>query len=262
MTRPLRVFLRTLIVVALGLGASSCQAVTRVTVAERAAGDGTVSVSLALDKGAAARFTDLARQLRLDDLRRAGWAVTGPIAGPDGAETLTVSRPFRDAAGARALLAQVSGPAGPLSGLRIEHHRSPFTTRSGIQGNIDLRAGADVFAAPRLAQQLGVPSVQQALASLHQAGAADPGLRLELATDLPGRTKVWSAALGQTLAVSASTRELNTVNIALAAVAALCLAALAGVGLHRLGLGLGFEGRRGRRRRRDSWTIATAKRRR
>ena len=254
--------LRTLFVLALGFGASSCHAVTRLTIAERAAGDGTVSVSLALDKAAASQFGDLAHQLRLDDLRRAGWAVSGPLAGPDGSETVTASRSFRDAAGARALLAEVSGPLGPLAGLRIEHRRSPFTTRSGLRGNVDLRAGADAFADPQLAQQLGVPSVARALAALRQAGGADPGLRLELVARLPGRTKVWSATLGQTLAVSASASQLNTVNVGLAAVAAVCVLALAVVGLHRLGLGLGLEGRRGRRRRRDSWTIATSKRRR
>jgi hypothetical protein len=241
------------LVLALGFGASSCQAVARVTVAERAAGDGTVSVSLALDKAAAAQFADLGPRLRLDDLRKAGWAVTGPATAPDGSATVTVSRAFRDAAGARALLAQVSGPSGPLSGLRVEHHHSPFTTRSGIQGNVDLRLGADAFADPRLSQQLGVPSLSKALSTLHQAGGADPGLRLELAARLPGRSKVWSVPLGQTLAVSASSRQLNKVNVGLAVVAGLCLLGLAAAGLHRLGFG--------GQRRRDSWTIATPRRR-
>jgi hypothetical protein len=244
--------LQALLVAFIALGASSCQAVARVTVAQRAAGDGIVSVRLTLDRAAAAQFPNLAQQLRLGDLQRAGWTISGPETSSDGSSEVTVSRPFADAAGAQVLLREV---AAPLGGLRLERKRSVLWTRTAVVGTVDLRAGADALADPQLAAQLGSPSLSSALAALHQAGGADPGLRLELATALPGQTKVWPAALGQTLTVTARARALNGTNAALLAVALLSVLALGAVALHRLGFG------RRRGHRHDSWTIATPPRR-
>jgi hypothetical protein len=244
---------------------TSCQAVTRVTVTEGAAGDGTVSVSLSLDKAAAAQFANLVGQLHLDDLRRAGWTVASPPPRADGSEDVTVTHRFADSKGAEALLAQVGGASGPLHGLQLTRHRSLFTTRTAVSGTVDLRAGADAFADASLDRQLGVPSLSAALAELHQHGSADPGLRLELAAHLPGHlsanaparsgTAVWAAPLGSTVTVSATATARNWANLGLALLAGLCLLGLLAVGVLRVA----FEGRR---HRRDDWSIAAAGRRR
>jgi hypothetical protein len=249
---------------ALVLTTTACQAVTRVTVAAGPAGDGTVSVSLSLDKAAASQFSNLAGQLRLDDLRRAGWTVAAPPPAPDGSETVTVSERFRNPAGASILLGQLSGPTGPFHALRLARHHALFSTRTAVSGTVDLRAGVDAFADTRLAQQLGVPSISSALAELHQSGAADPGLRIEVATHLPGNvqantrvsggTAVWPAPLGATLTLTATASQRNWLNVGLALVCVLCLLALVAVGAGRMGMGR-------RRGRRDNWSIAAAGRR-
>ena len=250
--------------VALVLATTACQAVTRVTVTAGPAGDGTVSVSLALDNAAASQFSNLAGQLRLDDLRRAGWTVGSPPRAPDGSETVTVSERFRDPAGAAALLAQLSGPTGPFHALRLTRHHSLFSTHTSVSGSVDLRTGVDAFADTRLVQQLGVPSISAALAALHQGGAADPGLRIEVAAHLPGHTQantrvsagtaVWTAPLGGTLTLTATASQRNWPNVGFALVCVLCLLGLVAVGASRMGVGR-------RRIRRDNWSIASAGRR-
>jgi hypothetical protein len=247
---------------------SACQAAARVTVKVGPAGDGTVTVALTLDREAVARVGDVAHQLRVADLRRAGWNVTGPVSAPSGAQTVTLSKPFRDAAGAATLFTQLTGPTGPLHGLRVQRHPGFSSTRTRVSGTVDLAAGVDAFADPTLAAQLGLPSLSAALAQQRRSGAADVGFRLEIAVGLPGGvgvakgatvsggTAVWNLALGQSTSLDASATRRNWTNLLLAAVCAASLLALAIIGISRtigprLGPGLGRPGRR------DRWEIGS-----
>jgi hypothetical protein len=240
--------------------------VARVTVKVGPAGDGTVTVALTLDREAATRVGDVVHQLRLADLARAGWNVTGPVPAVSGAQTVTLSKSFRDAAGAATLFTQLTGPTGPLHGLRVQRHRGFSTTRTAVTGTIDLHAGVDAFADPTLAPQLGLPSLAAALAQLRASGAADVGLRLELAVGLPGGaggakgatvtrgTAVWNVALGRSTPINASATRRNWINLVLAAICLASLLGLAMIGISRvvgprLGPGLGRRGRR------DRWEV-------
>jgi hypothetical protein len=252
--------------VALLLVGSACQAVARVTVKVGPAGDGSVTVALMLDGEAAARVGELSHQLRIADLRRAGWNVTAPTPAADGAQTVTLSKRFRDPAGAVTLFTQLTGPAGPLHGIRLERHRTLSATRTRLAGTIDLRAGVDAFADPALAAQLGLTSLSATLAQLGQSGAAATGFRLEIAAALPGGvaaapgavvthgTAVWTVPLGRSVAIDASSQPHNWTNVLLAGVCIASLIALAVIGIGRtlgprLGPGLGRRGRR------DRWDV-------
>jgi hypothetical protein len=248
---------------------SACQADVRVTVNVGPAGDGTVVVALSLDHEAVARLGDVGRQLRIGDLRRAGWKVTGPVQAAAGAQTVTLSKPFRDPAGAATLFTQLTGPTGPLHGLRVQRHRTFGTTRTALIGTIDLRAGVDAFADQALAQQLGLTSLSATLAQLRQSGAADVGFRLEVAAALPGGvgaapgarvtrgTAVWQVAMGTSVAINASASRRNGTNLVLAGICVASLIGLAAIGVRRtlgprLGPGLGRPGRR------DRWEVGGA----
>ena len=246
--------------------ATGCQATARVTVHVRAGGDGDVAVNLALDRQAAAQFPNLPTQLRLADLRNVGWTVSGPVTAPDGTETVTADHRFRDAAGATAVIDELSGPTGPFHSLRIETRHGFATTRTRLTGSVDLRRGVDAFSDPNLGAQLGVASLAQGLAVLHQGGE-NPGLTLELAARLPGHASqtAWALPLGQLTEVSAEATSRNWLNLIFAAVGVLALLGLLVVGLHRVGLrfGLGEDRweRRARRHRKDTWRISERKRR-
>ena len=74
----LRAPLRLLLVIA-ALGALlGCQAKLSVHVTVESNGSGSVEVGVGLDDEAVAKAGDLGSQLRVDDLRAAGWTVTGP----------------------------------------------------------------------------------------------------------------------------------------------------------------------------------------
>jgi len=255
---------RILLLAVLLLG-SGCQAVARVTVKAGPAGDGTVTVTLTMDREASAAAGDLTHQLKIADLRRAGWNVTFAPPAPDGAQTVTLTKPFRNSAGASTLFVQLTGPTGPLHSLRLQRHRTFGTTRTGLTGTVDLKAGVDAFADPTLAGQLGLTSLSAGLAQLHQSGAADPGLQVQVAATLPGGvsaapgahvthgTAVWTVPLGQSVLVDATARQRNWVNLILAGI---CVASLLGLALigfvrtvaPRLGPGFGH--------RRDRWDAA------
>jgi hypothetical protein len=286
---------RILLLAVLLLG-SGCQAVARVTVKAGPAGDGTVAVTLTIDREASALVGDLTHQLKIADLRRAGWKVAFAPPALDGAQTVTLTKPFRDSAGAVTLFVQLTGPTGPLRGLRLQRHRTFSTTRTALTGTVDLKAGVDAFADPTLAAQLGVTTLSAPLARLRQSGAADAGLHVQVAAILPGGvsaargavvthgTAVWTVPLGQSVLVDASARQRNWLNLILAGVCVASLFGLAVIGISRtigprLGAGLGhrrdrwdapggglagLRGRRGRvgrgsgrhHRRRDTWRTA------
>jgi hypothetical protein len=245
---------------------AGCQATARVTVHVKAGGDGDIAVSLTLDRQAAAQFPDLPAQLKLADLRNVGWTVSGPVTASDGTETVTADHRFRDAAGATAVVDELSGPAGPFHSLRIQTRHGFVTTRTRLTGTVDLRRGVDAFADPNLGTQLGVPSLAQGLAVLHHGGET-AGLTLELAARLPGHAShtAWALPLGKLTAVSADATSRNWLNLAFAAVGVVALLGLLVVGLHRIGLrfGLGEDRweRRARRHRKDTWRISERKRR-
>ena len=73
-----------------------CQAKLPVHTTVEADGSGTVEVAVGLDDEAVAKAGDLGSQLRVDDLRAAGWTVTDPTKEADGYTWVRATKPFVD----------------------------------------------------------------------------------------------------------------------------------------------------------------------
>lgn len=230
------------IVVAVGLCLvlSACQAKVRVGIDVRDDGSGSVVVTAQLDRDAASAVPDLAQQLRTSDLAQAGWRIEGPTPAARGAVVVSATKPFRTLAEARAVVAEVSGPTGPLPDLSIGQHRSLFTTRTDLRGTVDLTCGLKCFADPQLQQALGgAPDLGLDPAKLQ----ADAGiivnryLQFEVAVRLPGSVQAsnaptqagngvtWDANVGTKAVLLATARSWNTAHLALAVALALVLLA-------------------------------------
>jgi hypothetical protein len=216
------------------LALSACQVRVTAGIDMGADGDGTVRAAVGLDGEALRAVGDLAAALRVDDLRGAGWEVEGPRQEGDGLTWVRAARPFSDVEEALLALSELSGPDGPFRNLSFERERSFLRTRTRLTGAVDLSGGLTGFADADLRSLVG------------DTIRLDPeGLRGELGTDLdqavqvqfearlrgsvrsnaPERTGnrlVWRPAMGQQLAIEASSSGLK-VPVAPLAVAAVLL---------------------------------------
>jgi hypothetical protein len=193
---------------------------------------------VALDDDAVSRFGDLAGELRVDDLRQAGWQVEGPRKEDDGLTWVRASRSFSGADEANAVLSQLSGPDGPFRDLRLTHSRSLLRTTTRLTGVVDLGAGAAAFGDADLAGRVGDTLPLDLNRLRNELGAdADEELQVAFEADLPGSVRanapqeggraVWRPALGQQVPVEASSEALALVPL-VPVVAGLLLLAVVG----------------------------------
>lgn len=244
---------------------AGCRVDTRVSVVERAGGDGTVAVTVTFDASAVKALggqTVLAKQLSYADLQSAGWTVSGPTPGAGGATSVTVSHGFSDGAGLAQLLSDVAGggKAGAARPFRltVSHGGGFWTDRTVVKGAVDLRCGLDCFGDPGLQASLGSPIGVTPGPLQGAAGqTAAQVFHFDLAVRLPGHadssvgspaaardgTLTWSAPLGSAVTVGAVSETVDWAHVILVAV-------LAGLALVAGGGGLGW--RLVRRRRRKS----------
>lgn len=200
-------------------------------------GKGTVRAAVGLDDDAVSRFGDLAGELRVDDLRQAGWEVEGPRKEDDGLTWVRASRSFSGADEANTFLAQLSGPEGPFRDLRLARSRSLLRSTTRLTGTVDLSAGLAAFADPDLAARVGdtLPlDLDRLRAEL--GPDADQELQVAFEADLPGDVRanapqeggraVWQPSLGQELPIEASSEALALVPLVPVAAAVLLVVVL------------------------------------
>lgn len=241
---------RALVAAAVVLALGGCRADLSVEVAAGAGGGGEVRATVTLDREAAAQVPDLARQLRVEDLERAGWVVDGPgpDEGRDGGVTLRASKRFRSPTGAARAVGELSGVGGPFSTLRLTRDRSLWKTRTALRGTVDLSTGLDAFGDPALAERLGGPGLglDRAAVERELGKPLTEVLAVELVGRLPGQVTsnanatragapVWPVVLGGTTAVSASSEAWNVSTLAFAGLALLSGIVLLAVLARRLG---------------------------
>jgi hypothetical protein len=196
-------------------------------------GSGTVSVAVALDPDATARFPGLESELRLDDLTASGWEVVGPRVEDDGHTWIRASKGFASPDGAAAVLAEIAGADGPLRDLAITEERSFARTRYRFQGTADLTGGLESFADPELAAALGGLPLGESVADIEaRLGVPiDEAFTLQVVVTLPGDAgaTVWEPrfADAQALSLDSSSELVRTRTLAFVGVAA--VAALAAV---------------------------------
>ena len=205
----------------------ACRADLSVEVEAAAGGGGHVRATLTLDKEAAAQVPDLARQLRVDDLERAGWEIDGPEPAEGGAVNLRVAKPFSSPAGAARAIEELSGAGGPFSTLRLTRERGLWKTRTALRGTVDLTAGLGAFGDAALAEKLGSPNLGLDPAAVERdlGKPLAEAVHVEVVARLPGTVRsnaattragaaVWPVVLGRTARLSASSEAWNVASLA------------------------------------------------
>jgi hypothetical protein len=147
-----RVGVVTLAVVAVCAG---CRLDVGVAITMQPDGSGTVAVTATADPELVTAAPSAFADLRLDDVKQAGWTVSGPAKGADGSMAMTLTKPFATPAEANTILAELNGPAGPLVGLTVGLERSFAVVASTLAGHTQLTGGLAAFSDAALAQALG-----------------------------------------------------------------------------------------------------------
>jgi hypothetical protein len=185
---------RLLLVVAAVVVLAGCRLDVGVDVAMQADGTGTVTATADAELVNAA--PSALGDLRLDDIRAAGWTVATPARGADGSQTVTLTKPFSTPAEATAVLGELNGPNGPLQNLTVSLDRSFAVVSSSLTGAVQLTGGIGAFSDAALAQALG----SQPLANL-VTQPIDQVMGLTVTARFPGRV---TSASGEIAADRAS----------------------------------------------------------
>lgn len=190
-------------------------------------GSGRVEVVVALDREAARRVPGLEDQLEVDDLDDAGWEVTGPERVDGGGVEVRATKAFASLDGLDDVVADVSGPDGPLSDLVVERDRAAFGDTWRVRGEADLRDGLEAFGDAGLRERLGGTSFGMSEEELEEAAGGPLGeaVRLRVSADVPGGSASWEPVLGERTALEADSRTWAWPRLAL-----LGLAVVLGVG--------------------------------
>jgi len=150
---PRRRLLGVLGLLALAL-VCGCQLDVAVDVRVNEDGSGSVTVGVGLDDAAVARVGNLDRQLRVDDLAAAGWAVTAPIREGD-LTWVRATKGFSTPDEASVVLSELTGSAGPFRDFEVRVDEGMFGTDYEVSGTVDLRDGPSAFGDEELSVALG-----------------------------------------------------------------------------------------------------------
>ena len=164
---------------------SACQVTIAVGVDAQQNGSGVVRAGVGLDDDALHQIPDLAQQLRVDDLKKAGWTVVGPRKEGDNRTWVRATKPFANPAGAARAMTELNGPKGPFKNFRLTTKHSFLRTKTSFSGTVD-RVGAQGLADPRLQQQLGGSGVDPKVLEQQLNELIDRTVRTEVVVHLPG----------------------------------------------------------------------------
>ncbi len=182
---------RWLAVVALVTVLAGCRLDVGVDVTMKPDGTGTVTVVATADAELVARAPSALADLRLDDVRQAGWTVGEPTKGPDGSMSLVLAKSFHSPAEANQILNELNGPEGPLHDLTVTLDRSFADVSSSFTGTAQLSGGVAAFSDAALVQALGgkVPLADVVTQPLDQS------LGLAVTARLPGTVATSNGAV-------------------------------------------------------------------
>ncbi|HEX9259584.1 MAG TPA: hypothetical protein VF855_08600 [Acidimicrobiales bacterium] len=155
-------------------------------------GAGTVQVRATADKELLDKEPSALGDLRVQDLRAAGWSVDGPVIQSDGSALLVATKGFADPSEGTAVLAELSSPEGPWRELKLQQGVRFGTVDSSLSGHM-VAVGPDAFSDQNLVDLVdGLP--------LPEMGdpIADGTLVLSLTAQLPGtaRTQTGEGIVG------------------------------------------------------------------
>lgn len=134
---------------------AACRVDTTVSLEVKPNGSGTVRVTAIADAELVAKAPNLAADVRVNDLKEAGWKVSGPTTNDDGTMSIELRRPFRTPAEATAILAQVNGPRGPLQQVGLARTGTSTNSTWTLTGRLEVAGGMNAFADDNTVQLLG-----------------------------------------------------------------------------------------------------------
>lgn len=214
-----------LLLVALVALLSGCKIDTSVTVDMRDDGSGVVNVRATLDAQAVAEAEagggKLEDRVRLGDLAAAGWKVSPWARSGSGTAQIELSKPFASPDQVAGIIAEVSGPNGPVKDVKAARDHGAASTSYSMTGAIDLGAiGTGVAADPEVVaaltnQQVDVNAIDQSLlAELKES------VSVSVVVKFPdGSSTTVNGVAGQSVPIDVSTSIVNTRRIALLTIA-------------------------------------------
>jgi hypothetical protein len=232
---------------------SACRLELGVDVAVEEDGSGTVEVVVAVDADGIERIGgDLGAVLEVDDLVKAGWAVSGPDLDDDGWTRVRFRRSFADPDEANAIFEDIAGDDGLFQDLVVGYEPSFARSEWTFSGRLDFSGGPEAFGDEALTAELdGEPlgqSVEEIEAQLGEpltdviqarVGVRLPGEVTSNAPSTAGGAAVWQAGFGDdAVDLAATGEEQRTATLVAAGVAVGFAVALVLYGLARVtGLG-------------------------
>ena len=221
---------------------SACRVDATVDVAVADDGTGQVRVSAGFDDEALSRAGDL----RLDDVRAAGWEVTGPQKEPErdvsGRTWIHASKNFTSPVQFSAIMNEINGPNGIFRDFQLRRSTGFGKVTYTVTGTIDPSRGLETLSDPEVAQLLGGNALGRPTAELaNDAANLSMVFGIVLPHDLDGATDrgegrrgEWDVALGDPPTVVAvrstdarGAARLWTAGTALLAIAAVVCALVA-----------------------------------
>ncbi len=178
--------------------------------------------------------------VRLSDLADAGWKVGKWVRAPDGSAAIEVSRPFSAVDEVRSIMQEISGPDGPLRGVRITRDSGSFSVDYSSSGRADLEnVKTGVPTDPELVASLSGQQVDPNVIDQQLLAQVKASFALKVVIKLPGeKAQTFTPKPGGSVNLDTSSSVVDTDRI-------LFLGAATGFVLLALVVGL----RPGRRRR-------------
>jgi hypothetical protein len=198
-------------------------------------GSGVVRAGVGLDDDALHQIPDLAQQLRVDDLKKAGWTIVGPRKESDNRTWVRATKPFANVSGAAKAISELNGANGPFKNFRLTSKHSFLRTKTSFSGTVD-RVGAKNLADPRLQQQLGGSGVDRNVLEQQLNALINRTVHTEVVVHLPGSVSsnaptavsggvVWRPKAGEQARLVASSTAWNLRPLIFGAIAVALLAA-------------------------------------
>ncbi|MGB3412516.1 MAG: hypothetical protein WBA45_15110 [Microthrixaceae bacterium] len=154
-------------------------------------GAGEVTVSVVLDRDAAAKLGDPKEAVKVDDLRAAGWKVAEPVTGRDSGDvTLKAVRSFASPGELEAVLTEIGGHSadtpGIFSNVKLDLGNGFASTEYRLRADVELSGSLEQFSDPALKEALGGLALGRTPDQLKTERGTGDSATLSVTVGLPG----------------------------------------------------------------------------
>jgi hypothetical protein len=184
----------TLAALALSVLCAACNVDISIDVNMKADGSGTITVTATADSDIVKQAPHLVEDLRLTDLRAAGWTIQGPAPTPSGGLQIVLTHTFKTPKQAMAILADLNGPSGPLKSIRLSRTKKGDTTTFTLGGTLVVDGGLDAFSDADLLAAVGATPYSAQAVAAHVTPAQ--AVTIKFRAKLPGTVKKSTATAG------------------------------------------------------------------